>query len=63
MQARKVEIAVISDVHLGTPGANANELLKYLKSIEPKILVINGDFIDGWNFKKKSKKFRPELRR
>ena len=50
---RKLDIVVISDVHLGSVGAKAKALNQYLKSIQPKILIINGDFIDGWNFKKK----------
>ncbi|WP_299335138.1 UDP-2,3-diacylglucosamine diphosphatase [uncultured Psychroserpens sp.] len=50
---RKVEIAVISDVHLGTYGCHAKELLTYLNSIEPKTLVLNGDIIDIWQFKKR----------
>lgn len=49
---RALELAVISDVHLGTRGSRAKELLKYLKSIKPKVLVLNGDIIDGWQFKK-----------
>ncbi len=49
---RKLEIAVISDVHLGTYGCHARELLNYLKSIKPDILILNGDFIDMWQFKK-----------
>ena len=50
---RKVEVVVISDVHLGTFGSHAKALNKYLKSIEPEILVINGDFIDIWQFNKR----------
>lgn len=50
--ARKVDIVVISDVHLGTYGCQAKELLHYLKSVQPKQLIINGDFIDIWQFKK-----------
>lgn len=50
---RKVEIVVISDVHLGTPGSNAKALESYLKSIKPRILILNGDIIDIWQFKKK----------
>jgi UDP-2,3-diacylglucosamine pyrophosphatase LpxH len=50
---RKVEIAVISDVHLGTFGCHAKQLLTYLNSIEPKKLVLNGDIIDIWQFKKR----------
>jgi UDP-2,3-diacylglucosamine pyrophosphatase LpxH len=49
---RNVEVVVISDVHLGTYGCQAKELLNYLKSISPKKLIINGDFIDIWQFKK-----------
>jgi UDP-2,3-diacylglucosamine pyrophosphatase LpxH len=52
MSKRKVEVVVISDVHLGTYGCHADILIRYLKSIEPKILVLNGDIIDLWNFKK-----------
>lgn len=54
---REVEIAVISDVHLGTYGCHAKELLKYLKSIKPKAIVLNGDIIDIWQF---SKRYWPE---
>ncbi|MCC9138554.1 UDP-2,3-diacylglucosamine diphosphatase [Pontibacter silvestris] len=49
---RKVEVAVISDVHLGTYGCHAEELLIYLKSIKPKVLVLNGDIVDIWQFSK-----------
>jgi len=49
---RKLEIAIISDVHLGTYGCHAKELLNYLKSIKPETLIINGDFIDVWQYKK-----------
>jgi len=54
---REVDIAVISDVHLGTYGCHAKELLKYLKSIKPKMLILNGDIIDIWQF---SKRYWPE---
>ena len=53
MKKREVEVVVISDVHLGTYGCRAKELLKYLKSIKPKILVLNGDIIDIWQFSKR----------
>ena len=43
---------VISDVHLGTYGCQAKALLRYLKSIRPKTLVLNGDIIDIWQFSK-----------
>ncbi|GAC1416985.1 MAG: UDP-2,3-diacylglucosamine diphosphatase [Flavisolibacter sp.] len=50
---RKVNIVIISDVHLGTYGCHAKELLQYLKSIKPKTLILNGDFIDIWQFSKR----------
>ncbi|MCB9284905.1 MAG: UDP-2,3-diacylglucosamine diphosphatase [Lewinellaceae bacterium] len=50
---RELDIAIISDVHLGTYGCHAKELLQYLKSIQPRILILNGDFIDIWQFRKK----------
>ena len=57
MAKREVDIVVISDVHLGTYGCHAKELLKYLKSVRPKILILNGDIIDIWQF---SKSYWPE---
>lgn len=47
---RKVDTVIISDVHLGTYGCHASELLRYLKSIEPGRLILNGDIIDMWQF-------------
>ena len=49
---RKLEIVVISDTHLGTYGCHAKQLSNYLKSIKPNILILNGDIIDMWQFKK-----------
>ncbi|NQV78590.1 MAG: UDP-2,3-diacylglucosamine diphosphatase, partial [Lutibacter sp.] len=46
-------VVVISDVHLGTYGCHAKELLKYLKSINPKTIILNGDIIDIWQFNKR----------
>ena len=50
---RKLDVVVISDVHLGTYGCRAKELLNYLKTINPKVLILNGDFIDIWQFNKR----------
>jgi UDP-2,3-diacylglucosamine pyrophosphatase LpxH len=49
---RSVDIAVISDTHLGTYDCHAKELLEYLDGIHPKILILNGDIIDFWAGKK-----------
>ncbi|HBL78312.1 MAG: UDP-2,3-diacylglucosamine hydrolase [Bacteroidetes bacterium GWF2_42_66] len=50
MEVRKMEISVISDVHLATHASKAKELVRYLKSIHPEKLILNGDFIDSWRF-------------
>lgn len=52
-QRRTLEVCVLSDLHLGTFGCHALEIVDYLKSIQPKILVLNGDIIDIWQFRKK----------
>lgn len=52
LKKRKVEVVVISDVHLGTYGCHAKELLDYLSSVKPKVLILNGDIIDIWQFRK-----------
>jgi UDP-2,3-diacylglucosamine pyrophosphatase LpxH len=51
-KSRSVDLVVISDTHLGTYDCHAKELLEYLNSIQPKILILNGDIIDFWAGKK-----------
>ena len=51
---RLIELVVISDTHLGTVGCRAKELNKYLKNIDPKTIVLNGDILDIWQFSKRS---------
>lgn len=48
-----MDILVLSDIHLGTYGCHAKELLLYLKTIKPKAVVLNGDIIDIWQFSKR----------
>lgn len=52
MEKRPLDVAILSDLHLGTYGAKAKEVLNYLKSIAPQMLVLNGDIIDAWQFSK-----------
>ncbi|HTF22146.1 MAG TPA: UDP-2,3-diacylglucosamine diphosphatase [Chryseolinea sp.] len=54
---RDVDLVVLSDIHLGTYGCHAEALLRYLKTIRPKRLILNGDIIDMWQF---SKRFWPK---
>jgi len=53
IKKRKLDILVLSDVHLGTYGCHAKELLRYLKTVKPKTVVLNGDIIDIWQFSKR----------
>jgi UDP-2,3-diacylglucosamine pyrophosphatase LpxH len=50
---RNLDILVISDLHLGIYGSEADEVLAYLKTVEAKKIVINGDFVDIMLFNKK----------
>jgi UDP-2,3-diacylglucosamine pyrophosphatase LpxH len=52
MEKRPLDVAILSDLHLGTYGSKAKEILNYLKSIAPQMLILNGDIIDGWQFSK-----------
>jgi len=46
---------VLSDIHLGTEGSKAKELVKFLKINTCDKLLLNGDIIDGWQLKKNGK--------
>ena len=46
MKKRRLEIVVLSDIHLGSYTCHADELLNYLSSIDPKKLILNGDILD-----------------
>ena len=53
MNYREADIVVLSDLHLGTYGCHAKEIVQYLQHIRPKWLILNGDIIDGWQFSKR----------
>lgn len=46
---------ILSDIHLGTEDSKAREVLTFLKHIECKKLILNGDIIDGWALKRGGK--------
>ena len=48
----KVRTVWISDVHLGTPGCQADALLDFLKRVECDTLYLVGDIIDGWQLRR-----------
>ena len=49
----KIEALFISDVHLGSKGSNAEQVLSVLKQYQPEHLFLVGDIIDGWLLKRK----------
>jgi UDP-2,3-diacylglucosamine pyrophosphatase LpxH len=53
IKKRKLDILVLSDIHLGTYGCHAKELLLYLKTVKPKTVILNGDIVDIWQFSKR----------
>ena len=42
----------ISDLHLGTPGCQAEALLDFLRSTECETLFLVGDIVDGWQLRR-----------
>ena len=49
----KYRTIFISDVHLGTPGCQADLLLDFFKRTESENLYLVGDIIDGWRLRKR----------
>lgn len=43
----------ISDLHLGTPGCQADALLDFLKEHTSDYLYLVGDIVDGWQLRRK----------
>ncbi len=43
----------ISDIHLGTPGCQADALLSFLKVNSSDYLYLVGDIVDGWQLRRK----------
>ncbi len=56
MEARKSELSLrtvwISDIHLGTPGCQADALLDFLRHTECETMYLVGDIIDGWQLRR-----------
>ncbi|MDB5941311.1 MAG: UDP-2,3-diacylglucosamine hydrolase [Ramlibacter sp.] len=43
----------ISDLHLGTPGCQARELLDFLRTCDSDYLYLVGDIVDGWQLRRR----------
>ena len=50
---RRFRTIFISDLHLGTPGCQAEALLDFLKSHPSDYLYLVGDIVDGWQLRRK----------
>jgi UDP-2,3-diacylglucosamine pyrophosphatase LpxH len=48
----KIRTAWISDIHLGTRGANAGALLDFLRDYDFEVLYVVGDLIDIWQLRR-----------
>jgi UDP-2,3-diacylglucosamine pyrophosphatase LpxH len=53
---------IVSDVHLGTKGSKAKEIVRFLKQFQCENLILNGDIIDGWQLKKSGRWKRKHTR-
>jgi UDP-2,3-diacylglucosamine pyrophosphatase LpxH len=42
----------ISDIHLGTAGCRADDLLDFLRDVECETLFLVGDIVDGWQLQR-----------
>jgi UDP-2,3-diacylglucosamine pyrophosphatase LpxH len=46
---------VLSDLHLGSGHAKTRQLVDFLRTVNCKTLILNGDIIDGWKLQKGGK--------
>ena len=51
--ARHFRAVFISDLHLGTPGCQADALLDFLRSHPSDFLYLVGDIVDGWQLRRR----------
>lgn len=49
----RVRTVFISDIHLGTPGCQAQALLEFLRTYTSEQLYLVGDIIDGWQLRRR----------
>lgn len=51
--AKRYRAVFISDLHLGTPGFQADALLEFLKQYPSDNLYLVGDIVDGWQLRRR----------
>jgi UDP-2,3-diacylglucosamine pyrophosphatase LpxH len=52
MEFRQFRTLFLSDIHLGTPGCQAELLLDFLRRHEAETIYLVGDIVDGWRLKR-----------
>ena len=50
---KRYRTVFVSDIHLGTPGCQADQLLDFLKHHPSDYLYLVGDIIDGWQLRRR----------
>jgi UDP-2,3-diacylglucosamine pyrophosphatase LpxH len=50
-RVQRVRTLFLSDIHLGTKGCQADELLDFLRYYEADTVYLVGDIVDGWQLK------------
>ncbi|HLS42619.1 MAG TPA: UDP-2,3-diacylglucosamine diphosphatase, partial [Paenalcaligenes sp.] len=53
VETRRYRTIWISDVHLGTVGCKAEQLLDFLRRNDAETMYLVGDIVDGWRLKKR----------
>lgn len=51
VQPRRYRSLFLSDLHLGTKGAQAEALLEFLKHYDAETIYLVGDIVDGWRLR------------
>ncbi len=46
---------ILSDLHLGTKGCKADQIIEFLQNHNARTIILNGDIIDGWALNRGSK--------
>ena len=49
--ANRVRTLFLSDIHLGSKGCQADQLLDFLRYYDANIIYLVGDIVDGWQLK------------
>ena len=62
VRSMSVRSVFISDTHIGNSYAQTDRLLKFLSNVRPQFVYLVGDFIDGWELRRRWR-WTPEFTR